>query len=62
MATIYTEIHNKIQAEIADVKEVLASGAAVDYPNYQLLVGTISGLNRADQTIKHIIKSRLEED
>jgi hypothetical protein len=56
------EITDSFDAEKERLKEMLASGAIEDYNHYRQIVGSISGIEWSKNTLKTIIKKRMESD
>ena len=59
---LWEEIQNSLQKEIEGLKNSLAYGHASDYHSYMKLVGTIEGLEFAQQEIKRLVNTMIYED
>jgi|TARA_E500000178_G_scaffold353371_1_gene419106 hypothetical protein len=59
---IIDEILKKYDEEIKTLQITLGNGSAEDYPHYRQMVGSISSIEWCRETIKHIMKKRMEED
>jgi|TARA_R110002020_G_scaffold145974_1_gene320376 hypothetical protein len=59
---MFDEITDSFDVETERLKEMLASGAIEDYNHYRQIVGSISGIEWSKNSLKTIIKKRMESD
>ena len=59
---IFDKVLKTYDEELSQLKETLGNGSAEDYPHYRQLVGSIASIEWAKQTLKKILKRRMEND
>ena len=59
---IFDKVLKAYDEELSQLKETLGNGSAEDYPHYRQLVGSIASIEWATQTLKTILKRRMEDD
>ena len=59
---IFDKVLKAYDEELSQLKETLGNGSAEDYPLYRQLVGSIASIEWATQTLKTILKRRMEND
>ena len=62
MQNIISEILKEIDNEIIQIQKSLGDGNCEDYPRYQQMVGSITGLNMAMAITKNVYKTMIDGD
>jgi hypothetical protein len=60
--TVFDVLSEAIREKIDSTSDVLASGAAKDYPEYRELCGLIRGLEHALREVNDLSRKFLDED